>query len=134
MKGVWRTYALRFALAKNTSCFMKGVMYMHTISMEVPRTTDRLTIGVPVDEFEDCLWSFEIIFNEIEHLKTRLVTILDNNCGDREKGLNIRNQIANNDNMRLVEFNYEINKDDIKANITIKVFFSKKYRIVFVEW
>jgi hypothetical protein len=113
---------------------MKGAKYMHTISMEVPKTTDKITIGVPLSEDGDCVWSFEIIFNEIKHLKTRLVTILDNNCGNSEKELNIRNQIADNNNMRLVEFDYAIYEDNIKANIMIKVFFSKKYRIVFVEW
>jgi hypothetical protein len=107
---------------------------MHKISVEVPKTTDRITIGIPCGKEEECVWSFEIIFNEIKHLKTRIVTILDNNCGDTEKEVTIRNQISNNDNKRLTEFNYSIDEDGIKADITIKVFFSKNYRVVFVDW
>lgn len=105
---------------------------MNKIYIEVPKNTDNVQVSVPCRNGE-LLWSFQVIFTEIERIKTRIVTVYDNGCEDDTKK-SIQSKIANNENYRLVEFDYEIDEEDSKMAVKISVFFSKEVRMLSVSW
>lgn len=105
---------------------------MNKIYIEVPKTTDNVQVSIPCRN-GDLLWSFQVIFTEIERIKTRMVTVYDNGCEDDTKRV-VQTKIADNKNQRLVEFDYEIDEDDLKMAVKLSVFFSKGIRMVYVTW
>lgn len=106
---------------------------MSKIYIEVPKTTDTTTLSVPCGKEENYLWQFTVLFEECEYLKRRIVTIMDNNCEDGDGPL-IQSQIVTNENNRETEFKYCIERDELKADITITVWFHKKHRLIRVSW
>lgn len=106
---------------------------MSKIYIEVPTTTNMTTVSIPCGENEDYLWQFTVMFEESEYLRKRIVTIMDNNCDDGGEP-SIQSQIVKNGNDRKTEFEYHIDQTDLKADVTITVFFCKENKIVVVEW
>lgn len=113
---------------------------MSKIYMEVPNSTNQTTISIPFDEIgSESLWQFTVIFNENEYLKNRIVTIIDNNCIDDDKELQIQSKFITNDGNRLAVFDYNINhlkesNDEYKASIKFTIHYSKECKIISVEW
>lgn len=104
---------------------------MSKIYIEVPKTTSMTTVSIPCGREEDFLWQFTVMFEENEYLRKRIVSIMDDNCGE---GDTIQSQVVKNRNNRSTEFEYHLDKPDIKADIRIQVFFCKENRIIMVEW
>lgn len=104
---------------------------MSKIYIEVPKTTDMATVSIPCGKDEDFLWQFTIMFEENDYLRKRIVSVLDNNCGEEDT---IQSQIVANGNDRTTDFEYHIDCSDIKADVKIQVFFCKENRIIIVEW
>ena len=105
---------------------------MGKIYIEVPKTTNQTTISIPCGEDERCLWEFTVMFIENEYLKKRIVTVMDNNCDDGGEP-SIQSMLISNKNNRTATFEYHLDQD-IKANITLHVYFCKSCRIVRAEW
>ena len=106
---------------------------MSKIYIEVPKTTNMITVSVPCGKEEDYLWQFPVLCEGNDYLQKRIVTIMDNNCYDGGE-LSIQSQIVKNGNDRKAKFEYHIDQFDLKADIEIEVFFGKENRIVIVEW
>lgn len=102
---------------------------MRQIYVEIPKTTNETMISIPCGKDGDILWSFQIVFIESETLNARVVTVCDNGCED-EENMSAQSQIIKNKNDRLALFEYHIDKNDLKMDVKLKVFFSKEYRIV----
>lgn len=105
---------------------------MGKIYFDVPKNTDTVQVSIPCRN-DDLLWSFQVVFTEIERIKTRIVTIYDNGC-ENESKISVQSKIVNNKNHRLVEFEYKIEEEDLKMAIKLSVFFSKEYRMIIAEW
>lgn len=106
---------------------------MSKIYIEVPKTTNMTTVSIPCGENEDYLWQFTVMFEESEYLQKRIVTIMNDNC-DEDCEPTIQSQLVKNRNDRKTEFKYHIDQTDLKADVTITVFFCKENKIVVVEW
>lgn len=106
---------------------------MSKIYIEVPKTTNTTTLSIPCGKEGDDLWQFTVMFEECEYLRSRVVTVLDNNCDDREE-MTVQSQVVKNGNDRTTVFEYHIDQTDLKADVTITVFFCKENRIIVVEW
>lgn len=107
---------------------------MSKIYIEVPKTTNMVTTSIPCGKEEEYLWQFTVMFEENEYLKKRIVTVMDNNLDDSNDEMSVQSQIVKNSNDRKTEFEYHIDQADVKADVTIQVFFCKENRIVVVEW
>lgn len=105
---------------------------MNEICFNVSETTNETTVSLPCGK-GDILWQFHIIFAEWENIKTRIVTVIDNGCGDRSKRT-VQSKIVENENYRLVDFDYQTGKDDTKMKVKISVMFSKSTRLIKVSW
>lgn len=104
---------------------------MSKICVEVPKTTNMATMSIPCGEGEQFLWQFTVIFEESEYLQQRIVSIMDKLVNEEPS---VQSQIVTNKNDRIAEFEYHHDCSDLKANITIRVFFCKETRIIAVEW
>lgn len=103
---------------------------MREIYFEVPETTNMTTVSIPCGNGGE-LWQFHVVFTELDHLRTRVVTVIDNNR-DSEQGERFQNKVVTNEKYRMVDFDYESVEDDLKVRLS--VFFSKSIRIIKVSW
>ncbi len=112
--------------------YERRVILMNKIYIEVPKNTNEATVSVPCRN-EELLWQFHVVFSELEHLKTRIVTVIDNNCESEPEG-RFRNQVVTNKNNRWVVFDYAVSEDDFEMKIKISVHFCKNIRMIEVSW
>ena len=125
-----------FVLAKFASYIMKknekGIKQMNSIYFEVPKNTNEAVITVPCGAHDEFLWNFTIMFVESKHLKMRTIVVADDHCESGNSYFR-QKEVSNADN-RTARFEYNIDEDDIKTNVSLQVFFSKNKRIIRVEW
>lgn len=88
---------------------------MSRIYVEVPITTNQMTLSIPCGD-DECLWHFTVIFNDNEYLRKRLVTVMDNFDGGENPS--VQSMLVTNENNRTATFEYHMDKD-IKANIKL---------------
>ena len=105
---------------------------MNRIAIEVPKTTNYVLVDVPCRN-GDLIWSFEVIFTDIEHTRKKLVTICSDGC-DNNTEATIESKIVSNESNPWCDFEYVIDKEDLNAHIELKVFFSKVLRVISVDF
>lgn len=105
---------------------------MSEIYIEVSETTNMAMVCIPYG-MEEKLWQFHVVFTELDHLRTRIVTVIDNNGGS-EQGERFKNKVVTNEDYRMVDFDYESENDDVKMKVKLSVFFSRSIRMIKVSW
>lgn len=102
---------------------------MSKIYVEVPITTNQITLSIPCGD-DESLWHFTVIFNENSYLYKRLVTVMDN--FDSEEP-DVQSAFVTRKNNRTATFEYHMDKD-VKADVKLSVYYCKECRIVTAEW
>lgn len=102
---------------------------MSKIYVEVPITTNQITLSIPCGD-DESLWHFTVIFNENNYLSKRLVTVMDN--FDSEEP-DVQSAFVTRKNNRTATFEYHMDKD-VKADVKLSVYYCKECRIVTAEW
>ena len=102
---------------------------MSKIYVEVPITTNQITLSIPCGD-DESLWHFTVIFNENNYLCKRLVTVMDN--FDSEEP-DVQSAFVTRKNNRTATFEYHMDKD-VQADVKLSVYYCKECRIVTAEW
>lgn len=106
---------------------------MSKIIFEVPKTTDRAVVSIPVGkEGLDHGCEFVITFIEDQKKRTRTVTIVSGDDSDDEPM--VQSQLSNRNNMCAPTFKYIFDKPGMKVSITLKVVFGKGVRMIYADW
>lgn len=105
---------------------------MNKIAIEVPKTTNYVLVDVPCGNGK-LAWSFEVIFTDIERTRKRLVTVCSDGCGNNTEAT-VESKIVSNKSNPWCEFEYVIDKENLNEHIKLRVFFSKVWRVVAVDY